>query len=74
MDTDAQTNPFDDESHRFLVLANTEGAYSLWPDFAVVPAGWTAVFGPDERSKCLDHVEHHWADISPANGADDQRH
>ena len=59
------TNPFDDTNARFLVLVNHEGQYSLWPDFAQVPPGWSAVFGPEARQTCLDHIEQAWTDMRP---------
>ncbi|MFI9122350.1 MbtH family protein [Streptomyces bikiniensis] len=59
------TNPFDDETAVFLVLVNDEGQHSLWPRFAKVPAGWTRVFGPDDRAACLRHIEEHWTDMRP---------
>lgn len=66
-------NPFDDESGVFRVLVNDEGQYSLWPDFAPVPAGWTSVHGPDTRSACLDHIERHWTDMRPRSLAEAMR-
>ena len=30
---------------RCCVLVNAEGQYSLWPAFAVAPAGWESVHG-----------------------------
>ncbi|MFH8987901.1 MbtH family protein [Streptomyces sp. NPDC017940] len=59
------TNPFDDTNGTFHVLVNDEDQHSLWPSFAEVPAGWTSVFGPDERQKCLEHVEQNWTDLRP---------
>ncbi|MTE19554.1 MbtH family NRPS accessory protein [Streptomyces sp. TRM43335] len=59
------TNPFDDHDASFLVLVNDEGQYSLWPEFADVPAGWTRDFGPDSRAACLEHVETVWTDMRP---------
>ena len=47
------TNPFDDEEGAFYALINHEGQYSLWPTFAEVPAGWTAVHGPGPRKEVL---------------------
>lgn len=61
------TNPFDDEDGTFLVLRNDEDQYSLWPQFAAVPAGWRTVLGPDRRQPCLDHVEENWTDMRPAS-------
>ncbi|MER5495751.1 MULTISPECIES: MbtH family protein [unclassified Streptomyces] len=59
------TNPFDDEQASFRVLRNEEGQYSLWPEFAELPGGWTPVFGPQERSSCVAYVEEHWSDMRP---------
>jgi MbtH protein len=63
---------FDDEdgARRFKVLINDEGQYSLWPEFAEVPAGWTVAHGPAGRQSCLDHVEEHWTDMRPKSLAD----
>jgi MbtH protein len=59
------TNPFDNSDGIFLVLVNDEGQHSLWPDFAVIPGGWTSVFGPAPRSACLEYTEEHWVDMRP---------
>ena len=59
------SNPFDDPQGRFLVLVNAEEQHSLWPSFAEVPAGWTAVFGEASREECLSYVEEHWTDLRP---------
>ncbi|MBM7774383.1 uncharacterized protein YbdZ (MbtH family) [Actinokineospora baliensis] len=61
------TNPFDDENGTFLVLVNAEQQHSLWPVFADVPAGWTAVYGPADRPSCVDFVERVWTDMRPAS-------
>ncbi|MGP3948725.1 MbtH family protein [Streptomyces sp. 7N604] len=59
------TNPFEDENGTYFVLRNDEGQHSLWPAFAEMPAGWTAVFGEDSRQACLDYVDEHWTDMRP---------
>ncbi|WP_405981886.1 MbtH family protein [Streptomyces sp. NBC_00158] len=64
------TNPFDDAEGRFLVLVNDEGQHSLWPSFAPVPGGWTAVFGEDTRDACMDFVDTHWTDLRPRSLAE----
>ncbi|WP_329214004.1 MbtH family protein [Streptomyces sp. NBC_01485] len=66
-------NPFDDENGVFRVLVNDEGQYSLWPDFAPVPAGWSSVHGPDTRAACLAYVERHWTDMRPRSLAEAMR-
>ncbi|EHR52765.1 amino acid adenylation enzyme/thioester reductase family protein [Saccharomonospora marina XMU15] len=57
------TNPFDDDSGTFVVLINKAGQHSLWPAQLRVPAGWTAVHGPDGRQRCIHYVDAHWPDI-----------
>ncbi|WP_016701486.1 MbtH family NRPS accessory protein [Actinoalloteichus spitiensis] len=54
--------------HRFLVLGNETGQYSVRPAFAEVPRGWTVAFGADTRRNCLDFlVSRH--PVSPEGGA-----
>lgn len=59
------TNPFDDPDAVFSVLVNEEGQYSLWPEFAEIPAGWTAEVTGASREACLAHIEEHWTDMRP---------
>ncbi|MDH6122408.1 MbtH family protein [Kitasatospora sp. GAS204B] len=58
-------NPFEDPSGIYMVLANDEGQYSLWPAFIDVPAGWSVAHEADARQACLDYIETHWADMRP---------
>jgi MbtH protein len=58
-------NPFEDEQQVYLALVNEEGQYSLWPQFAEVPAGWQVVHGPEGRSACLAYIEENWTDMRP---------
>ncbi|NUK00331.1 MbtH family protein [Streptomyces lunaelactis] len=58
-------NLFDDPNGRFFVVVNTEGQYSLWPEFAQVPAGWTVSHGAADRSSCLDFINANWTDMRP---------
>ena len=58
-------NPFEDDDRAYLVLVNDEGQHSLWPEFAEVPAGWQAAFGPELRQACLEYVEKAWTDLRP---------
>ncbi|MCF3639293.1 MbtH family protein [Rhizobium sp. TRM95111] len=59
-------NPFDDDRHRFLAVVNEDGQFSLWPDFAAVPPGWSANFGPADRTACLEHIGRVWKGSCPA--------
>ncbi len=58
-------NPFDDPEGSFHVLVNDEGQHSLWPAFADVPAGWTAVVRDSPREACLSYIEQNWTDLRP---------
>ncbi|ANE74253.1 MbtH family protein [Dickeya solani] len=62
-----QLNPFDDDRLAFLVLVNEQQQYSLWPEFAAVPAGWSVVYGPQSREACIAYTETHWQDMRPAS-------
>jgi MbtH protein len=64
------SNPFDDDTARFVVLVNGEGQHSLWPVFADVPAGWTVVYGENDRQGCLAYIEESWTDMRPKSLAD----
>lgn len=66
-------NPFADEAGIFLALVNEEGQYSLWPQSLAVPGGWRAVFGPDQRDRCLDYIETAWTDMRPLSLVADSR-
>jgi MbtH protein len=59
------TNPFDDEDSSFVVLVNDEGQHSLWPVFADIPSGWTAVTEWGSRAECLEYIERTWTDMRP---------
>ncbi|MFC7388123.1 MULTISPECIES: MbtH family protein [Sphaerisporangium] len=64
------SNPFDNPDGVYSVLVNAEGQHSLWPDFAEVPAGWTAVHGPAARQECLAYIEANWTDMRPKSLVD----
>ncbi|WP_405020636.1 MbtH family protein [Kitasatospora sp. NBC_00070] len=61
------TNPFEDDDARYYVLVNEENQHSLWPAFAEIPAGWTAVHGQDTRAACTAYVDANWTDMRPAS-------
>jgi MbtH protein len=64
------SDPFDDETARFVVLVNDEGQHTLWPVFADVPPGWTVVYGEGARQSCLAYIEESWTDMRPKSLAD----
>jgi MbtH protein len=61
------SNPFDDESGRFLVLVNPEAQYSLWPAHIDVPGGWEQVGAEGSRQECTDLIDRVWTDMRPAS-------
>jgi uncharacterized protein YbdZ (MbtH family) len=61
------TNPFEDADALYLVLANGEGQYSLWPADIAVPAGWSTAHDSDSRSNCLAYIQTHWTDMRPTS-------
>ncbi|MER5483269.1 MbtH family protein [Streptomyces sp. NPDC002812] len=58
------TNPFEDPEAEYLVLINEEKQYSLWPKFAEVPAGWSAVHRSD-RASCIEYINSTWTEMRP---------
>ncbi|MFI5828671.1 MbtH family protein [Streptomyces sp. NPDC051578] len=58
-------NPFDDPDGRFVVLVNSEGQHSLWPEYVAVPQGWTTTFGASDRAACIEHINASWTDMRP---------
>ena len=58
-------DPFEIANASYLVLVNSLGQHSLWPESIDVPAGWRVVFGGGERQACLDYVAANWTDIMP---------
>jgi uncharacterized protein YbdZ (MbtH family) len=59
------TNPFDDETGTFLVLANDEDQHGRWPTFAETPAASRQVYGEGSHPECLAYIEERWSDIRP---------
>lgn len=54
-----------EERIAYVVVANDEEQYSIWPADSDLPAGWR-VAGPEgTRQECLDHIEEHWTDLRP---------
>lgn len=49
----------------FLVLANHEGQYSLWPVGVETPDGWQVVYSSANRQECIEYVDSVWSDLRP---------
>jgi amino acid adenylation domain-containing protein len=54
-----------DDADAYVVLVNSEGQHSVWPDRLGVPPGWRVAHPQSSRQECLDYVGEHWADIRP---------
>jgi MbtH protein len=54
------SNPFEDATASYLVLATDAPSFSLWPAALDVPAGWTVCWGPGPRAEALAEVEQRW--------------
>lgn len=64
------SNPFDNPEAQYRVLMNDEHQYSLWPDFAEVPAGWTVAQDLSSRADSIAFVEANWTDMRPRSLAE----
>jgi MbtH protein len=58
------TNPFEDDSAKYVVLINDERQYSLWPETIEIPQGWTAC-SAGTRQECLAWIDANWTDMRP---------
>lgn len=54
-----------DTSNLFVVVANHEEQYSIWPVGREIPDGWTESGPSGSRDECLDYIERHWTDMRP---------
>ncbi|MGK5643472.1 MbtH family protein, partial [Streptomyces sp. URMC 126] len=61
------SHPFESDDSAFLVLVNSEGQYSLWPEFIEVPDGWSVEWGPGDRETSVQYIEAQWTDMRPAS-------
>ncbi|WP_406481169.1 MbtH family protein [Streptomyces platensis] len=65
------SNSLDEPDGSFLVLMNHEAQYSLWPEFAEIPDGWTVAHQKSDRQTCLDYIEQQWTDMRPKSLVND---
>lgn len=56
---------WDDEEAVFDVVVNHEEQYSIWPEYKVIPKGWSAVGKKGKKKECLDYIEQVWTDMRP---------
>lgn len=54
-----------DNSSSFVVVANHEEQYSIWPLGRELPQGWREAGPSGSRDECLDYIERTWTDMRP---------
>jgi MbtH protein len=55
----------EDGAKDFVVVANLEDQYSIWPVGRDVPAGWRLTGPEGTRDECLSYISNHWTDLRP---------
>jgi MbtH protein len=49
----------------YLVVANHEEQYSIWPKRKGIPAGWRSVGKEGLKAGCLQYIDEVWTDMRP---------
>lgn len=49
----------------YVIVANPETQYSVWPHEKELPAGWYPIDFSGSRTECLDRIAEIWTDIRP---------
>jgi MbtH protein len=49
----------------YVVVANKEEQYSIWPANKDVPRGWKQVGEGKEKDACLNYIRSVWTDMRP---------
>jgi MbtH protein len=56
-----------EDTRTFVVVANHEDQYSIWPEAKPLPSGWRAAGRTGTRAECLQWIEATWTDMTPAS-------
>ena len=56
---------FENDEQNFVVVVNSEGQYSIWPEGRDLPAGWFAASRAASRADCLKQIESIWETMQP---------
>jgi MbtH protein len=56
-----------EDARTFVVVANLEDQYSIWPEGQLLPAGWRFAGRTGTRAECLEWIEATWTDMTPAS-------
>lgn len=59
------TNWLEDENGEYVVVANKEEQYSIWPTWREVPNGWIVAGPKGKRKDCLGWIGENWTDMRP---------
>ena len=54
-----------EDTTTYLVVANDEEQYSIWPQYKPLPEGWRAMGKEGPKADCLAHIEQVWTDMRP---------
>ncbi|MFI9804249.1 MbtH family protein [Streptomyces sp. NPDC052301] len=49
----------------YHIVVNDEEQYSVWPEEAVLPAGWTTRGAARSKAECLAEIDTLWTDLRP---------
>lgn len=55
----------EDGAKAYVVVANLEDQYSIWPVGRDLPAGWRMAGPEGTRDECLSSISTHWTDLRP---------
>ena len=55
----------EDGAKAYVVVANLEDQYSIWPVGRDLPAGWRTAGSEGTRDECLSYISTHWTDLRP---------
>ncbi|WP_263264136.1 MbtH family protein [Pseudomonas sp. RIT-PI-S] len=59
------TSVFDRDDIEFVVVANHEEQYSIWPAYKAIPEGWRDAGKRGLKAECLAWIEEVWTDMRP---------
>lgn len=55
----------DTDTTEYVVVANHEEQFSIWPTSREMPPGWHVAGPTGTRDECLDHIAEVWTDMRP---------
>lgn len=53
------------DDRTYVVVANHEEQYSIWPEGRDLPAGWSSRGFTGTQDDCLAHIAEVWTDLRP---------